>query len=338
MADLASGYNILQKLGDGARSQVYQVVKPETGEVFALKRVLREGHEDCRFLDQAIREFEVCSRLQHPYLRKAHELKRVRHLLKLVEVQVVMEYVEGVSLDKRRPEKLHETVDLFLKVAEALDAMHQQGLLHTDIKPNNILITADSKVKIIDFGQSCLVGYRKPRIQGTPDYIAPEQVERRHLGQQTDVFNLGATLYWALTGEAYPTLITKKGKQVDSVANRRKPVPSPQELNPEVPSALSKLVMQCCLYEMGSRPRDMKEVITQLEMVHHLLTKRQRSESEATAAAAGQIGAAVAEKQPLPEVVDFAADSDDSYDFSGFIREVVDEEAEGRDSGPGGAV
>lgn len=336
MADLASGYNIIQKLGDGARSQVYQVVKPETGEVFTLKRVLREGHEDCRFLDQAIREFNICSRLQHAYLRKAYELKRIRSLLKLVEVQAILEYVEGVSLDKRRPDQLQATVDLFLQVAEALDAMHQQGLLHTDIKPNNILVTPDSKVKIIDFGQSCLIGFRKPRIQGTPDYIAPEQVERRHLGLQTDVFNLGATLYWALTGETYPTLITKKGKQADPVASRRKPVPSPQELNPEVPSALSKLVMQCCLYEMGARPRDMKEVITQLEMVHHLLTKRRQSEMDASAASAGGAAVSKAKAPAEPEVVDFAADSDDSYDFSGFIREVMDEETHGKDSKPGG--
>jgi len=331
VAELVSGYNVLHKLGDGARSQVYQVVKPETGEIFALKRVLREKNEDCRFLEQAIREYEISSRLNHRYLRKAYELKRIRKLFKLAEVQVVMEYVDGISLDKRRPERIDEAVDLFLKVAEALDAMHQEGLLHTDIKPNNILITADSVVKIIDFGQSCLVGFRKPRIQGTPDYIAPEQVERRHLTQQTDVFNLGATLYWALTGETYPTLITKKGKQTDPASARRKPVPTPQELNPDMPSALSKLVMQCCLYEMGRRPRDMKEVITQLEMIHHVLMKRRRAGEEAAGSAPGQAASSTPASQ-VPEPIEYAADSDDSYDFSGFIREVVEEEGKGRES------
>jgi eukaryotic-like serine/threonine-protein kinase len=324
VAELVSGYNVLQKLGEGARSQVYQVVKPETGEVFALKRVLREKNEDCRFLDQAIREFDISSRLNHRYLRKAYELKRVRQFFKLVEVQVVMEFVDGVSLDKHRPERLDEVVDIFLKVAEALDAMHAEGLLHTDIKPNNILITADSTIKIIDFGQSCLVGFRKPRIQGTPDYIAPEQVERRHLTQQTDVFNLGATLYWALTGETYPTLITKKGKQTDPVAARRKAVPTPQELNPDIPSALSKLVMQCCLHEMSRRPRDMKEIITQLEMIHHVLMKRRRADQEAPGERAS-----TSQSPPAPEPVAYAADSDDSYDFSGFIREVMEEETKG---------
>lgn len=335
MADLVSGYNVVKKLGDGARSQVFQVVKPETGEVLALKRVLREKHEDCRFLEQAIREFQISSQLDHPYLRKSYDLKRIRSLFKLVEVQVVMEFVDGVSLDKRRPDRIEETVDILLKVAEALDAMHQQGLLHTDIKPNNILVTSELKIKVIDFGQSCLVGHRKARIQGTPDYIAPEQVERRNLTQQTDIFNLGATLYWALTGETYPTLITKKGKQTDPTVARRKPVPTPQELHPEIPSALSKLAMQCCLYEQSRRPRDMKEVITQLEMIRHVLTKRRQAGEEAGAGTEHRPPEAAS--SPEPEVIQFAADSDDSYDFSGFIKEVMEEETKRRDDKPKGA-
>jgi len=320
VSDFPSGYSVIKKLGDGARSQVYEVSRIDTGEFFALKRVLREAHEDCRFLDQAIKEYEVSSRLDHPCLRKSFELTRIRKLLKLVEVQVVMEYVDGISLDKRRPQRIDETVDLFLKVAEGLDAMHQDQWLHTDIKPNNILVTAEGKVKIIDYGQSCEIGFRKPRIQGTPDYIAPEQVERRHLTQQTDVFNFGATLYWALTGETYPTVITKKGRQDDPAVARRRAVPPPQALNPDIPSALSKLVMECCLYEQSRRPRDMKEVISRLEVVHHVLGKRRQAGADMTT---GVREATVAspERTAAPP-----PDSDDTYDFSGFIREVVCEE------------
>jgi serine/threonine-protein kinase len=202
--------------------------------------------------------------------------------------------------------------------------MHEDSLLHTDIKPNNILVTTDSKIKIIDFGQSCPIGFRKPRIQGTPDYIAPEQVERRHLTQQTDVFNLGATLYWALTGQTYPTMITKKGRQQDA-ATRRKRVPTPQELNPEIPSALSKLVMESCSHERSMRPRDMKEVIARLEMLHHVLAKRREAGHDmSTTIRPPEPGGVAAETLPA----DFPPDSDDSYDFSGFIREVVQDESD----------
>lgn len=274
MPDLASGYNIIQKVGDGARSQVFQVVHPTTGKVFALKRVIRQEHEDGRFLQQAINEHLTAIRLDHPYLRKSHGLKRIRRFFRLTEVQEVLEYVDGTSLDKHRPERIDQAVDLLLKVAEGLGAMHQSGLLHTDIKPSNILITLNGTVKIIDFGQSCPIGFRKPRIQGTPDYIAPEQVARLCLSRRTDVFNLGATLYWALTGQTYPTMITRKGTRRDSSAAMHKSVPPPQELNPDIPSALSRLVMESCSSDPNRRPRDMKEVIGRLEMVHQTLAKK----------------------------------------------------------------
>jgi serine/threonine protein kinase len=163
--------------------------------------------------------------------------------------------------------------------------MHEANYLHTDIKPNNILITLTNGVKIIDFGQSCPIGFRKARIQGTPDYIAPEQVRRRPLTRQTDVFNLGATLYWALTGQAYPTMITKRGRHRDAGALLKKPVPTPQDINPEIPSALSRLVMESCADDPNRRPRDMKEVIGRLEMARHVLGKRKRAGHDLGAAA-----------------------------------------------------
>lgn len=279
MTDFVSGYNVIKKLGDGARSQVYQVVRPSTGEVFALKRVVRESHEDTRFLEQAIAEHRIAGQLSHVYLRKAFELKRIRRLFKLAEVHVIMEFVEGVSLDKCRPDAIAKAVDLFLKVAEGLHHMHENGFIHTDLKPNNLLLQYDGQIKIIDFGQSCEIGTKKPRIQGTPDYIAPEQVERRTLTQQTDVFNLGATLYWTLTGQAYPTAISKKRRQQD--VRRPTAVPTPQEVNPDTPSVLSRLVMECCRYERHRRPSGMRDVIGRLEIAHHLLTKRHPVRSEA---------------------------------------------------------
>jgi len=279
VTDFVSGYNVIKKLGDGARSQVFQVVRPSTGEVFALKRVVRESHEDTRFLEQAIAEHRISSQLSHVYLRKAFELKRMRRLFKLSEVHVVMEFVEGVSLDKCRPDDIAKTVDLFLKIADGLHYMHEHGFLHTDLKPNNLLLQYGSQIKIIDFGQSCEIGTKKPRIQGTPDYIAPEQVERRTLTQQTDVFNLGATLYWTLTGAAYPTVISKKRRRQD--VRQPSAVPTPQEINADIPSVLSRLVMECCRYERHRRPSDMRDVIGRLEIAHHVLTKRRPGPSEA---------------------------------------------------------
>ena len=120
---------------------------------------------------------------------------------------------------------------IFRMVANGLGAMHLQGYIHCDIKPNNILINPNGSIKIIDLGQSCRNGTTKTRIQGTPDYIAPEQVRRQPLDQRTDVFNLGATMYWALTGKNVPTLIPKKSEAVGF--SLPKPVSSPSELLPQ---------------------------------------------------------------------------------------------------------
>src|SRR6201999_3313842 len=116
------------------------------------------------------------------------------------EIYVLMEMVDGMTLEQQHSEDIVVLCRLMQQVASGLLAMHKAGFVHADIKPNNILVTDDLHVKIIDFGQSCAVGTVKERIQGTPDYIAPEQVNRKPINQQTDVFNLGATLYWNLTG------------------------------------------------------------------------------------------------------------------------------------------
>jgi serine/threonine protein kinase len=322
MGDVVPGYTIVNKLGDGARSQVYQVVKISTGETFTLKRVARDKSEDDRFLQQAITEFELASKLNHPCLRKSLEIHKTRSLLTVVQVQVILEYVDGVSLDRRRPERLDQILDIFIHVAEGLHVMHEAGYLHTDIKPNNILLTNTGEVKIIDFGQSCAVGFRKPRIQGTPDYIAPEQVERRPLSRQTDVFNLGATLYWAITGQAYPTMITKQGRQQDS----RKRPPAPHEINPQVPPGLSRCIMDACAYDRVQRPRDMKDVINKLQMAQAVLVRTEAATVVPEAAEVPSVG--------VPPLADIPASSEDSFDYSA-LHEIVDNSPHDQDQPPG---
>lgn len=327
MADLLPGYNVVAKLGDGARSAVYEVVHVATGKLYTLKRVTREAHEDDRFLQQAINEFNVSQRLNHPALRRSIELFKTRRLLRLVQVRVLMEFVEGLSLDRRRPDRLDELLALFIQIAEGLDAMHQAGFLHTDIKPTNVIVGANGGVKIIDFGQSCPIGHRKPRIQGTPDYIAPEQVERRSLTQQTDVFNLGATLYWALTGQTYPTLITRHGRTRGAVAGSAKPPPAPIDLDPTLPPALSRLVMACCAYDRAVRPRNMAEVGGRLSALlpaaQRLADETSRKKSEP--AAAGDVNTPTSTLPPT---------SDDSLDYSAISEIINPHHSTERRSGP----
>jgi len=147
-----------------------------------------------------------------------------------------------------------------------LNAMHQHGFVHCDIKPNNILMDKSGSIKIIDLGQSCKIGTVKQRIQGTPDYIAPEQVKRRPLGPKTDIFNLGATMYWALTGKHAPTLIPKKNKLGLPVTEPRR---APHEIKKGLPIGISKLVMDCIENDPVKRPSNMMAVTSRLDLMVH---------------------------------------------------------------------
>jgi serine/threonine-protein kinase len=271
-----SGYTIYERLGSGARATIWLAENQRTGEMVALKRVVRRATDDDRFLIQAQNDFEISHKLTHPYLRKSYELRRVRKLFQTRELHILMEYVDGRTLEQVGALGTHGILGIFVRVAHGLDALHQMGYIHTDIKPNNIMIGNDGEVKIIDFGLSCKIGQIKERIQGTPDYIAPEQVERRiPLDQRTDVYNFGATLYWAITGQNFPTVMPSKKRSTGIDLAGPKEAQLPEDLNPNVPTALSRLVMDCCKQNPQDRPGSMGEVIRRLELAQHILDKNQ---------------------------------------------------------------
>jgi len=187
-------------------------------------------------------------------------------MFRVKEMLLSMEYFEGKNLEDCSTLSLGDVLLVFRMVASGLNAMHKAGFVHCDIKPHNILMNKSGSIKIIDLGQSCKIGTIKTRIQGTPDYIAPEQVKRKPLGPKTDVFNLGATMYWALTGKHAPTLIPKKNKFGLPVTEVRR---APHELKKKLPMGISKLVMDCIENDPALRPRNMVTVISRLDLMVH---------------------------------------------------------------------
>jgi serine/threonine-protein kinase len=273
MAQKLLHYDVLERLGEGAGSTIYRVRDPQTGRELALKHVVRDDQKDIRFVEQMETEFEISRQFTHPNLRRSYELKIQKTMLvKVAEAFLVMELVDGKPLDVAPPRDMMDTLDTFIGAAQGLRAMHQMGYAHCDIKPNNILRNDKGEVKVIDFGQSCRLGTVKERIQGTPDYIAPEQVTRRPISVQTDVFNLGATLYWALTSKPIPTLYTVNKKGENSFLLDSK-IETPMDLNPRIPPAVSNLVMECIATKPSKRPADMDQFINRLELGKHILMK-----------------------------------------------------------------
>lgn len=267
-----AGYEVLSVLGYGANSTIYAVQDPRNGQKYALKRVIKESSADQKFVVQATNEYELLSKIDHPSVRKCYRVKRLRRILGPSEVLLVMEIVEGRNLVQHRPSELSELVHVLVEVADGMHAVHKAGVVHADMKPNNVLITNAGHVKIIDFGQSCPTGTIKPRIQGTPDYIAPEQVRRRALTARTDIFNLGATMYWCVTDNHVPTLIPKNGGNEIGLKDEIQLKP-PHEIDESIPLSLSNLIMNCLRNRPEERPESMAEVKARLEVVYHQLER-----------------------------------------------------------------
>ena len=260
------GFSIKRRIGSGARSTIYEAIDEQDNTAVALKRVIYEKPEDARVFEQVETEFKNAQRIDHPYVRKCYNLKKIRSMFKVKELLLSMELCEGVTLEEHSNLSLIDVLLVFRMVANGLNAMHQQGYVHCDIKPNNILLSKNGSIKIIDLGQSCKIGTIKKRIQGTPDYIAPEQVKRAPLGPKTDIFNLGATMYWALTGKNVPTMIPKKDT-LDVLL--KQPLKSPNELKEQISLPVSNLVMDCIKEDPAKRPKNMLEVISRLDMLIH---------------------------------------------------------------------
>jgi len=269
------GYEIIDAVGTGAGSQIYAATDPQTRQIVALKHVVVKTDKDQRFVEQLKAELEVGQKVTHAGLRKSLDLKtKTTWLGKVTEAALIMELVDGTPLDQELPHDPLKLVDCFVRTAEALHAMHVAGYCHCDLKPANILLSASGKTKVIDLGQASPLGTKKQRIQGTPDFIAPEQVKCHAVTQQTDVFNLGATMYWCLSGEKLPTLFTAGKGENSFLVNDQ--IRTPHDIRPSVPENLSNLVMDCVKLKPERRPSDMAEVVRRLEVMRFGLARHHR--------------------------------------------------------------
>ena len=271
--DTVEGFRILDEIGRGAASIIYLVQDPKSKQIWALKHVMKLGPKDQRFLDQAIAEYKIASQVGHPAIRSIDKVIKKGGPLNTKELFLVMELVDGHALDSYHIETMGEAVEFFRQVAEGIHAMHAAGYVHADMKPHNIIVGADfdgnPTAKVIDLGQSCKIGTIKERIQGPPDYIAPEQLHRREITPVPDVYNLGATMYWVFTRQHIPTAM---GHNADSLVGSlddaliEKATPA-IELNPNLHPRLSALIMHAVEVDPNKRPQSMREVADQLDLI-----------------------------------------------------------------------
>ena len=265
------GYEVLDYIGQGAGSLIYVVSDPQSRQLYALKHVVCKTDKDQRFVEQLEAEYEVGRRVVDQGLRRSVAFKANKTFLrKTTEAALILELFDGAPLEQHRPDSVRAAVDVFVRTAKALEGLHRAGYVHCDLKPNNILVNSRGDVKVIDLGQACPISTVKSRIQGTPDYIAPEQVKCQEVTAKTDVYNFGATLYWALTAKNMPTLFTIKKGENSLLADGL--IETPAQLNPRCPEPLSNLVMECTRVRQEKRP-EMQEVGRRLEVIQYALQK-----------------------------------------------------------------
>jgi serine/threonine protein kinase len=154
---------------------------------------------------------------------------------------------------------------VFAKVAAAVTHMHRRRVFHADLKPNNILLSRNGDVKVIDYGLAWIRGEDKGRLQGTPEYMAPEQVSHSLVNERTDIFNFGATMYRLTTWRLPPSCLTEHGSLQLDAKNWTRLLKPVQECNAEAPPALCDLIHRCLSYRAHGRPERMSDVQDALE-------------------------------------------------------------------------
>jgi eukaryotic-like serine/threonine-protein kinase len=229
-------YEILAKIGEGGAGSVFKAGHRVSGELVAIKIIPLTVGSDAVTPKRLEQEFLTLSQLDHPGIVRALDFGQEG-----ASCYLVMELVDGISLAQRieRHGRLPETLALSIiaAVAYALQAAHEQGLIHRDIKPNNVMLTRKGLVKLTDFGtvkdmQSDLMLTGVNELLGTPNYMAPEQFESaRSATVRSDVYALAATLFAAVTGT-----VPFAGKTLLSILNRKvnQQLPSARALSPGI--------------------------------------------------------------------------------------------------------
>ena len=264
--DLIAGrYELGEVLGSGGMSSVYRAFDTLLERNVALKILHPQYLGDDDHVERFRREARSVAQLSHPnvvtVIDRGEDAGREYIVFELVDGDDLKELVErGGPLPVRR------VLELGLEVGRALAFAHAQGLVHRDVKPQNVLLDADGRAKVTDFGIARSLGTASTTetgtVLGTSHYIAPEQARGERVDALTDVYSFGAVLYELLAGDVpFPgdSFLTVAMKHVNE------PVPNVLDRRPDVPLRLASLVERCLAKEPADRPASMDEVVGELE-------------------------------------------------------------------------
>ena len=263
----ATRYEVIEELGKGGMGRVYKALDKEINEEVAIKLLKPEIASDESTVDRFRNELKFSRKIAHKNICKMY------HLAKDEDTPyITMEYVRGEDLKSfiRKKEKLSdvEALSIAKQVCEGLVEAHRLGVVHRDLKPQNIMIDEEGDAKIMDFGIARSVeapGVTQTGVMiGTPDYISPEQAEGEEADHRADIYSLGVILYEMVTGS-----VPFKGDTALSVAlkHKSKLAQEPKQLNPEVSNDLNKLILICMEKERERRYQTASELLADIQNI-----------------------------------------------------------------------
>jgi serine/threonine protein kinase len=259
--DRIGKFTVLGTLGSGAHSSILHVRRAEDEREYALKLVSIDEKDDLKYLEQAKHEFRVGQMLNHPNLVKVHAFETEGGWLSgPKKAKLLLEYVPGQTMDKIPLLKMAKLLRVLERIADALTHAHKHGVFHADLKPNNLIYERGTRVKVLDYGLAWIKGEPKNRVQGTPEYMAPETFAHKLINERTDLYNFGATMYRLVTLQLPPCWVTGEVSLPMTSKVFRGQLKPVKEANPLVPEGLADLIHQCLQPNANNRPERMSEV------------------------------------------------------------------------------
>lgn len=245
-----SHYKILEKLGEGGMGVVYRALDTTLGRTVALKFISASAGANESMKQRLAREAKACAALNHPNITTVYDFVETDE-----HVFIAMEFVEGEALDKILEAKHFDAADaaaLVLQLLDGLEAAHSKGITHRDLKASNIMLDADGRLKIMDFGLAKFAQGSMLTLSGctvgTAAYMSPEQARGEETDHRTDIYSVGVVLYQLLTG-TIPFPHAHHLAVLYSVVNEA-PKP-PRELNSSIPAAVEAVIPKAMVKKSG---------------------------------------------------------------------------------------
>jgi serine/threonine protein kinase len=263
----AERYEVIEELGKGGMGKVYKVFDKKIKEVVALKLIRPEISTDEKTIERFNNELRLARKISHRHVCRMYDLgeEGASHF-------ITMEYVPGEDLKRfiKRSEQLTvgKAVSIAKQICEGLAEAHHLGVIHRDLKPQNIMIDSEGNTRIMDFGIARFLEGEGVTTQGvligTPDYMSPEQAEMEGVDQRSDIYALGVILFEMVTGR-----VPFEGKTPLSIAMKHKsePPPDPRNLNAQVTDGLSQVILKCMEKEKHNRYQSIEELLSDLKNI-----------------------------------------------------------------------